>query len=149
MRSLIIFFVIVSLLSSCNWARKKTKETVNKSGEIVAKTGSEFVDGMSRGIEKTFENEVVISKELKAAGMETGRILILGTDTTTDNILSVYIIFNDDFNREVGVKAFDDNDKEYGRVRTLVAGQKDDARYVDFVFDARTNLDGTGRLLVY
>ncbi len=50
---------------SCDRAKKKTKETVNKKGEVVAKTGSEFLNGISRGIEKTFQNDVVFSDQLK------------------------------------------------------------------------------------
>ena len=57
----ILFIMLIVSLFSCDWAKRKTKETVNKSGEIVAKTGSEFVDGISKGIEKTFQNESIIN----------------------------------------------------------------------------------------
>ncbi len=48
----ILLILAIGLLFSCDWAQQKTKETVNKGGEIVAKTGSEFVYGISKGIEK-------------------------------------------------------------------------------------------------
>ena len=38
------------LFGACNWAKHKAKETVNKTGEVVAQTGSEFVNGVSKGI---------------------------------------------------------------------------------------------------
>ena len=60
-----LFIIIILTSVSCNWAKQKTKETVNKAGEVVAKTGSEFVDGVSKGVEKTFQNQVVLSDQLK------------------------------------------------------------------------------------
>ena len=44
-----LFIILAFTFSSCNWAKQKTKETVNKTGEVVAKTGSEFVNGVSKG----------------------------------------------------------------------------------------------------
>ena len=63
------YLIILSttlFFASCNWAKQKTKDTINKTGEVVAKTGSEFADGVQKGVEKTFENEVAISADLFA-----------------------------------------------------------------------------------
>ncbi|MDP4248106.1 MAG: hypothetical protein Q8932_19890, partial [Bacteroidota bacterium] len=59
-----LFLVLTLSLASCHWAKEKTKDTVNRTGEVVAKAGSEFVNGVSKGIEKTFRNEVVFSDAL-------------------------------------------------------------------------------------
>jgi len=142
-------YLIVSLAlfaASCNWAKEKTKQTVNKTGEVIGKAGSEFADGVSKGVEKTFENDVKISEQLTKQGLQTGKILINSTDSTTDNILTAYLIFNDNIAREVTVKVFSPAGKEYGRARQMVKGQKGEARYVDFVFDKRTNIDGKGTI---
>ncbi|HEY8896243.1 MAG TPA: hypothetical protein VIM79_15555 [Niastella sp.] len=142
-------YLIVSLAlfaASCNWAKEKTKQTVNKTGEVIGKAGSEFADGVSKGVEKTFENDVKISEQLTKQGLQTGKILINSTDSTTDNILTAYLIFNDNITREVIVKVFSPAGKEYGRARQMVKGQKGEARYVDFVFDKRTNIDGKGTI---
>lgn len=146
MKHLLLTMLMLNLLS-CDWAKRKTKETVNKGGEIVAKTSSEFVDGISKGIEKTFQNEVVISNELLSYGVETGKIIISSTDTTTDNILSIYFIFNNDFERNITVKVFDENGQEYGRASDFVKGNKSEAKYFDFTFDRRTNIKGKGKLV--
>lgn len=134
------------LLTSCDWFKQKTKETVNKSGEIVAKTGAEFANGVSKGIEKTFEHAVVISGPLQQAGLSTGKIIINSTDSSIDNILTVYMIFGARIDRPVTLKVFSEAGQEYGRVTRQVQGQANEARYVDFVFDRRTNIDGKGKL---
>jgi hypothetical protein len=144
MKYLIISLALFS--ASCNWAKEKTKETVNKTGEVIGKAGSEFANGVSQGVEKSFENEVKISEQLTKQGLQTGKILISGTDSTTDNILTAYLIFNDNIAREVTVKVFSSTGQEYGRVKQKIKGQKGEANYVDFVFDKRTNIDGKGTI---
>ena len=43
-----LLIILALTFASCNWAKQKTKETVNKTGEVVAKAGSEFVNGVSK-----------------------------------------------------------------------------------------------------
>lgn len=121
---------------------------MNKTGEVVAKTGSEFVSGVSKGIEKTFQNDVVFSDQIKNKGLKSGKIIIHGTDTSTDNILTAYLIFDDNFDQKITIKVISDEGQEYGRVTQHITGQKGEAGYVDFVFDKRTNIDGRGKLLI-
>ena len=144
MKYLIVSLAIIA--ASCNWAKEKTKGTVNKTGEVIGKAGSEFANGVSKGVEKAFENEVKISEQLTKQGLQTGKILINSTDSTTDNILTAYLIFNDNIAREVTVKVFSSAGQEYGRAKQTIKGQKGEARYVDFVFDKRTNIDGKGTI---
>lgn len=145
MKYLLIVFTMTFV--SCNWAKRKTKETVNKTGEMVAKTGSEFVDGVAKGVEKTFQNQVVISEQLKRQGLQTGKIIISSTDSSTDNVLTTYLIFNDNFDQNVTIKVLNEQDQEYGRATQNLKGQKGEAKYIDFVFDKRTNIDGKGKLV--
>ena len=145
MKYLFIILAVSSL--SCNWAKEKTKSAVNKTGEIVAKTGSEFAQGVSKGVEKTFQNEVVLSDALRKQGIRTGKIIIHGSDTTTDNILTAYLIFEKDFDKNITIKVISEAGEEYGRITQNIKGQKDEAKYIDFVFDERTNIDSKGKLL--
>ena len=139
----ISFFLITT---SCNSAKDKAKDAANKTGEVVAKTGSEFADGVAKGIQKTFSNEVIVSDNLKTNGLKTGKIIITGTDSTSDNILSAYLIFEKDFNQQLSIKVFDEQGLEYGRTNQLVSAKAGEAKYVDFVFDRRTNIDGKGKI---
>ncbi|WP_217607121.1 hypothetical protein [Chitinophaga sp. GbtcB8] len=135
-----IFFI------SCNWAKQKAKNTVNKTGEIVAKTGAEFADGVAQGVEKTFKNEVIISKELKNCGLSSGKIIINSSDSTVDNVLTAYLIFDKTIEKTITIKVFNQDGQEYGRVRQAVKGEIGEAKYIDFVFDKRTNIDGKGKV---
>src|SRR5437879_626327 len=78
-----LIFPLALIIASCNWAKQKTKETVNKTGEVIGKAGSEFANGVSKGVEKTFKNEVRISEQLTKQGLQSGKILINSTDSTT------------------------------------------------------------------
>lgn len=142
-----ILIILISILCSCNWAKQKTKDTVNKTGEVAGKAGSEFVDGVSKGVEKSFQNEVVLSTQLKEKGIETGKISIHSTDSSSDNVLSTYLIFKKDFNQDIQVKVFNELGQEYGRQTKNIQGLAGEAKYFDFVFDKRTNIDGKGKIL--
>jgi hypothetical protein len=142
-----LFILLTPLIfASCDWAKDKVKKTAHKSGEIIAETGSEFADGASNGIENTFSNDVVISEELKKGGLKTGKITVHGTDSSTDNIITAYLIFDNAIDRNISVKVFDGNGQEYGRAMMAVKGQKNEAKYVDFVFDKRTNINSKGKI---
>jgi len=142
----ILSISILLIATACNWAKDKAQDAANKTGEAVAKTGAEFADGVAKGIQKTFSNEVILSDNLKTTGLKTGRIIITSTDSTTDNILSAYLIFEKDFNQQLSVKVFDEQGLEYGRSNQLIAAKAGEAKYVDFIFDKRTNIDGKGQI---
>lgn len=145
-RSFIAAACIVLCLCSCDWAAEKSKKAVNKSGELVGKAGSEFADGLSKGIEQSFNSKVEISQDLRIKGLETGKVTFHGTDSTSDNVVTAYLIFNNNINQLITVKVFDVNGDEYGRSSQQVAGNKGEAKYFDFPFDPRTNIDGKGKI---
>ena len=143
-----LFLLLTVTLLSCNWAKTKAKDTVNEAGQVAGKAGSEFVNGVAKGIEKTFQNEVVLSDDLKMKGVKTGKIIIHGSDSTVDNILSVYFIFDKDFNQGITIKVISNEGQEYGRLTQVVTGRQGEAKYLDFIFDKRTNIDGRGKLQI-
>lgn len=142
-----ILLIIILGVTSCTWAKNKAKKAVNKTGEIVAKTGSEFGNGMYKGVKKTFENNIKLSDSLRDTGLEFGEITINSSDSATDNVLTTYIIFNKDFDQEVTIKLLDENDKEYGRLTQNIKGEKGTAKYFDFIFDKHVNIGVKGNIL--
>lgn len=132
--------------ASCNWTKDKAKDAANKTGETVAKAGSEVVDGIVKGVQETFSNEVTVSDNLKTNGLKTGKIIITSTDSATDNMISAYLIFEKDFNQQVSIKVFDGQGLEYGRTNQMISAKAGEAKYVDFIFDKRTNIDGKGKI---
>jgi hypothetical protein len=143
-----LFLLLMVSLLSCNWAKTKAKDTVNEAGQVAGKAGSEFVNGVAKGIEKTFQNEVVLSDDLKMKGVKTGKIIIHGSDSTDNNILSVYFIFDKDFNQSITIKVISNEGQEYGRLTQVVTGRQGEAKYLDYIFDKRTNIDGRGKLQI-
>lgn len=148
MKKIFLMFAFINLIIGCNRVKEKAKETINKSGEIVSKSGSEFIDGVAKGVEKTFENKVEISDELKAMGLKSGKTIINSSENGTDNLLTVYLIFDNNFDKSLIIKIFDTNNQEYGRVSEKIIGKKGEAKYFDFEFDKRTNIDGKGKIRI-
>lgn len=142
------FSVLTLALASCDWAKDKTKQAVNKTGEIVGKTGSEFGDGVYRGVKKTFDNNVKVSDNLKTKGLELGEVVINSSDAAVDNVLTTYIIFNDNFDQEITIKIFAENGKEYGRLKEKLKGEKGNAKHFDFTFDKHVNIGTKGNITI-
>lgn len=142
------FSVLTLTLSSCDWAKDKTKKAVNKTGEIVGKTGSEFGDGIYKGVKKTFDNDVKISDQLKVKGLEIGEVLINSSDSATDNVLTAYIIFNENIDQDITIKIFAENGKEYGRLKEKLKGEKGNAKHFDFTFDKHVNIGTKGNITI-
>ena len=53
-----------------------------------------------------------------------------------------------DFKQNVSVKVFDQNGQEYGRVSLLVEAKKGEAKYFDFIFDQRTNIESKSKFVI-
>jgi hypothetical protein len=142
------FAILCLVLSSCNWAKDKTKKTLNKGGEIVGKAGSEVAEGISKGVEETFTISIEKSKRLDSSGIKLGRVSISGTDSSTDNVVSVYLIFDQKYTGIIMAKAIGQDGLEFGRTSVNISADLNEARFVDFIFDRRTNLDRNDHLIL-
>ena len=74
--------------------------------------------------------------------METGKFVITKDSSENRNRLSVYFIFNKSANIAVTARITDTKGLEYGRAATTVIAKKGDARFIDFTFDKRTDIEG-------
>lgn len=140
-------FLTLTMIS-CNWTKDKSKKAINKTGVIVGKTGSEFGDGVYKGVKKTFENDVKVSAQLKAKGLDLGEVLINSSGSATDNVLTTYIIFNDKFDQEITIKIFDQNGKEFGRLKEHLKGEKDEAKHFDLTFNKHVNIGSKSSITI-
>lgn len=143
-----ISYLIILCFASCKWAKEKTVESVHKAGEIVGKTTSEFGDGIYKGIKKTFENEVSLSNQLKENGIEIGEINILSDSVGSDNIASIYMIFNESFDKEILIKLYNEGGKEFGRCTKKIQATKGEARFIDFQFDKHVTIGLKGKIII-
>lgn len=148
MKTFILTLCIVGLVS-CSKISEKTKETINQGGEVVGKTATEFIEGVGTGIEETLSLAIVVSDTLTKQGLHTGKYYVTSSDKGTDHVLNIYLIFDKSMSkRSVVVKAFDKDGVEMGRVVSEIQGAKDEAKYLEIVFDHRTNLENKGKITI-
>jgi hypothetical protein len=143
---LLLFFAVSLFAFSCNRAKQKAKDAINKTGETVGAGVSEFADGVKEGVTKTFDCRLELSKDLAASGVSTGKFSI-EYDSATASKLIVYFIFEKDFNKTVSAKVFDTENKEYGRTSLTISGKAGEAKYFDFFFDKRTDIESRSKIL--
>lgn len=148
MRRILLAVAILASTVACHRVKDGAKEAIQKTGETVGKAGTELSNGISEGMKKALESEVVLSDDLKKNGIGTGKLDFTSEKDATDNILMMYLIYNNDFNGTIRVKAFDEKGLEYGRASAMVKGKKGEAGYVDFVFDKRVNLEAKSKFII-
>ena len=149
MKLLFILLSTLTLSVSCDQVKEKTRETINKSGEIVGETSTEFLHGVKKGVDNTLNCKLEIGENLKDAGIETGKFSINSKASSNNNLLTVYLIFNKNFNKEVTVKATDKSGVEIGRTKLKINEKSGYAGYYDFEFDTRTDIESKSILSVY
>ncbi|MBU2928445.1 hypothetical protein [Winogradskyella psychrotolerans] len=134
--------IVIALLSflSCDRLADKTKEGINRGGEVVGESATEFFEGVSEGVDKTLECKIILSNDLQEKGLTAGVYDIDSQSSKNNNKLTLYIIFDSDFNKDVIAKAYNKSGLEIGRAKTVISGTKGDADYYDFLFDERTDI---------
>jgi hypothetical protein len=148
MKKIVFILMVSALLLSCNKVKEKTKKTINKSGEMVGKTATEFSEGVATGVKESLECEILLSDSLIDKGIEYGKFHFSSSDSGTKHIMTIYLIFNKDFDRNILAKVTDKQGQEYGRAKIPVTGKKDEAKYIDFIFDDRTKVERKSKILL-
>lgn len=146
MNKIIITILLLAGLSSCS--SSTIKEKINQTGDAAGQVAGEFIEGAAKGVEKAFDVNVEVSPSLRAKGLEFGKATVSSDTVGHDNLLILYIIFNKDFEDTLTAKAFDDKMLEMGRSSVIVSGKKNDATFVEFHFNKRTNIDSKNKLTV-
>lgn len=149
MKKLMISLLSLSLLMACHTVEDKTKKVINKSGEVIGKGATEFANGISKGVDKTLECTLTLSETLQQKGLKTGNFSI-ETDSsgTHRNKLVVYFIFDKDLNQPLLFKVYDNKGLESGRSTLMLNGKAGEAKYVDVVFDPRTDIESRNSITI-
>ena len=135
--------LLVPAFSSCHFS---PKETIHDTGDKVGQSVGEFVHGVSGGVGKAFTLKLDLSDDLKSSGLSTGKIIMHDTLNKT-NMVSIYFIFGKNFDDDITVKVFDNKGLEMGRSKVALRGKKGDARFYDFKFDQRTDIESDCKLV--
>lgn len=146
MKNIIPTSLLSLLLLSCSTST--VKEKINKAGDVAGQTAGEFIEGASKGLQKAFDVQVTPAASFTANGLALGKTTVGSDEKATDNVLVVYLIFNKDYSGKITAKVFDDKQAEMGRSTILVTGKKDEAKYVEFHFDKRANMDSKNRITI-
>jgi hypothetical protein len=133
----IISVFALLLLFGCNMVKDKVKEGAHKAGEA----GGEIIKQVSSGVGQAFDIDVKLDVKLAAEGLQLGKCSINSSKEGNDDMVDAYIIFNNDFSKEVLAKAFDQKGMEMGRVKLQLSGKKGEAGYFSIAFDKKTNID--------
>jgi hypothetical protein len=141
-----IAFTVAIILTACSTSTRD--KTLSKGGEVVGRTVGKFAQGVSGGVEQAFNVNIELSDQLKQKGVKLGKVILSNDTLGTDNMLSVYIIFDKDFKEPITLKAFDNRGLEMGRSKQEIIATKDDARFYDFKFDKRTNIDTDSKIVM-
>ncbi len=150
MRKVLTLFIPLLIFTfSCDRVKEKTKETLNRSGETIGEGATEFFEGVSEGVDKTLQCEINLSRNLLNKGLSTGKFSIEDNKTSGENnILVLYLIFEDDFENTLTAKAYDKQNLETGRAKIEVEAKAGDAGYFDFVFDERTYIEVKSKIMI-
>ena len=139
--------LVIGITSSCDRVKNKTKDVIGKTGETVGEGTSEFVNGVSKGVDQTFECKVQLSQALIDEGIKIGKFYIPDS-AGMSYTLSAFMSFDKDFNREITVSVFDEKGKEYGRMSKLVETKAGEGKYIDFVFEKRTDIESRSKFVL-
>ena len=140
MKKLILPLALLLILS-CNDVKEKAKDTINKGGEAVGETATEFIEGVTEGVDRTLNSKVVLSGALKDQGLTTGKFYIESDSLGRDNKLVIYIITEKDFTGRLTVKVIDKKGLETGRQSLKLNRKAGEAAYHDIIFDDRTDIE--------
>lgn len=146
MKNSILIAAVALALSGCS--NDKVKEGINKTGDVAGQAIGELAQGMQAGVGKAFEINVTVADSLAAKGIATGQVTFGADSSENDNTLSVYMIFNKAYKGPVTAKVFNMKQLEMGRCKVTVNGSKDDAQFVVFRFDKRTDIDNDSKIVL-
>lgn len=117
--------------------QKEGKEAV----ESASKGIGELIKGVDSGVKESINFSKVISEPTFQQNFEECKAeKVYGSDAEKIKKVNVYLMAKNDFKGKLILKAFDANKKEIGRSSIEVSIKKEDAKYVDFLFDERTHL---------
>ena len=99
-------------------------------------------------IEKVAKINIDLSENLKTRGLSLGKTKLDSKNGGRHNMLNVYLIFDKKISRIVLAKVLNNQNEEIGRTKTQISGDAGEAKYVDFIFDKRTNIDRDFKIIV-
>lgn len=142
----IVLFAIASISIACR--TESGNERLQGATEKVGQSAAKAVKGLKTGIEKATKINIELSENLTSRGLSLGKTKLDSKNGGRHNMLNVYMIFDKKLNRSLLAKVFNNQNEEIGRTKTQISGDAGEAKYIDFIFDKRTNIDRDFKIVV-
>lgn len=132
---------MVGMISLTACSGGAVKDGINKAGDVAGQAAGEFVEGAAHGVEKSFELNPVLAPTLQQKGISLGSYNVTSDSLGNDNVLTLYVIFDQPYSGALTAKVFDHKQLEMGRATVETTAAKGEAKYVEFAFDPRADID--------
>lgn len=116
---------------------------VGKTGAFMGKAATAFGKSAYDGSGKVLKSQTILSKRLKEKGIEVGKIV-----QTENNVLQVYLVFNEDFKDNITIKVKNLDNEEVGRASNYVENKKRKAEYIEFLFSPITDIQNQSKIFI-
>ncbi|MFI5149291.1 MAG: hypothetical protein ACHQRM_06120 [Bacteroidia bacterium] len=141
-------FICVTTIVLASCSASSTKEKINQVGDAAGQTIGQFTKGVAGGVSKSFDKTVELSPALQAKGLKLGKTTLNNDSSGTNHVLLAYVIFDQDLDLTLTAKAFDNKGLEMGRVTAAASGKKNEAKFIEFRFDKRTDIEVNSKLVI-
>lgn len=144
----VVFAGMLALLFSCERVKEKASGAIDSGAQAVGRTASDVVNNIDKGITESSSLDIELSDDLKKEGLSFGKYYFGHDKEGHENILSLYLITDSDFSRDLSLKLFDKKGVEMGRTSLKISQKKGQAAYHDFVFDPKIRFEYQGKLII-
>ena len=139
-------FLACIILGSCNWAGEKTKNALNKGGELAGSAATEVIEGVTTGVEDSWSVDVRLSEALKEKGLTLGKTTLESDASGRDNKLIVYLSSERAVADTVMAIAYDQDGAEMGRTTIAINMSAGSGDFHVLQFQAYTDLERKSRV---
>lgn len=147
MKKILVFIGLVTLFS-CENVKEKASGAIDSGAQAVGRTASDVVNNIDKGITESSSLHIELSESLKKEGLSFGKYYFSHDKEGHENIISLYLITDQDFTRDLSLKLFDKKGVEMGRTSLKISQKKGQAAYHDFVFDPKIRFEYQGKLII-
>lgn len=147
-KSLSALLLLISLSTACEWAGRRTKEVLNKGGELAGSAATEVVEGVTTGVERTWKVDVQLSGTLQERGLVLGKTMVSSDHEGRNNNLVVYLSTERTFRDTLSAIAYDKDGSEMGRARLFLDMPAHTGEYHELAFQRLADLERKSRVII-
>lgn len=146
MKYLSTFFLLLTIIS-CQKVKQSTKDVLQEGTAVLEKTANQVFEQVENdGLSGDKSYYLWITDTLRDKGLVVGKQKIVETDT--GDIISIYLIFNQDFSENILTTIHDKSGAEYARFSLLVEGKANEARFVNFTSQESLHIERQSKVVL-